>query len=181
MKEHGKKRDAASDAVIELRTAMGMTQAQFAVREMKTAVTTVARWETTHPPRGETLLRLAGVAGRRARRQVLAGAFMHKMLELRDTFRVLYAEQVHRNLGVELMTVPAGYGYLLKKLEGPEEWAAAASFMCLLSGFRSTDPETKQAAVAGFKAMREACTANPILSQIQDAILSAQTGDGDEK
>jgi hypothetical protein len=46
MSEHRKPRDAASDALIALRTAMGKTQAAFAVEVLKTAVTTIARYET---------------------------------------------------------------------------------------------------------------------------------------
>jgi len=57
-----KKRDEASETLIALRRAMGMTQAQFAVVVLETAVTTVARYETSHPPQHELLLRLANIA-----------------------------------------------------------------------------------------------------------------------
>ena len=52
----------AARLVAALRKALGMTQQAFA-SHIKTAVTTVARWETNNPPpRGEALLKLAAVA-----------------------------------------------------------------------------------------------------------------------
>lgn len=62
MTDNETKRNVASKLVIELRNALGKTQQQFAVEVVKTAIVTVARWETNHPPKGETLLRLAGIA-----------------------------------------------------------------------------------------------------------------------
>jgi transcriptional regulator with XRE-family HTH domain len=61
MGRHSKKRHAASEAVIALREALGQTQQAFA-HKMKTAIVTIARWETSQPPHGQALLRLAEVA-----------------------------------------------------------------------------------------------------------------------
>jgi transcriptional regulator with XRE-family HTH domain len=50
------------EAVKALRLALGDTQHRFANR-MKTAIRTIARWETIRPPSGGTLIQLAKVAG----------------------------------------------------------------------------------------------------------------------
>src|SRR5262245_4068820 len=54
-------RSEISQLVIELRTALGETQQQFAVR-LGVALTSVARWETTYPPRAERIEQLAVLA-----------------------------------------------------------------------------------------------------------------------
>ena len=51
-------------AVVSLRKALGMTQQRFAVEALKTAISTVARYETSHPPRGKVLIRLSQIAKR---------------------------------------------------------------------------------------------------------------------
>lgn len=50
-----------SVALINLRKALGETQQQFAAR-LGTAITTVARYETSHPPSGAVLQKLALIA-----------------------------------------------------------------------------------------------------------------------
>lgn len=60
-------------AVKELRTALGETQEQFAVR-MKTVVRTISRWEGNRPPRGDVLRALARLA-EKANRPDLATIF----------------------------------------------------------------------------------------------------------
>jgi transcriptional regulator with XRE-family HTH domain len=50
-----------TDAVKALRSALGDTQHAFANR-MKTAIRTVARWETIRPPSGVSLAQLEGLA-----------------------------------------------------------------------------------------------------------------------
>jgi hypothetical protein len=76
----------ASRAVVSLRNSLGKTQQAFAVEFVKTAVTTVARWETSHPPRGRTLIRLAEVADQ-------AG-----FTGLGEEFRFLYAKEAIASL-----------------------------------------------------------------------------------
>jgi DNA-binding XRE family transcriptional regulator len=63
-----------SSAVHELRFTIGQTQQQFA-QTIKTAITTIARWETTRPPKGKWLIRLALTAQE------------HGLEELSSTFR----------------------------------------------------------------------------------------------
>jgi transcriptional regulator with XRE-family HTH domain len=54
-------RSAVGQKVREFRLAIGQTQQQFA-QTMKTAITTIARYETSRPPRGSALVRLAQLA-----------------------------------------------------------------------------------------------------------------------
>jgi transcriptional regulator with XRE-family HTH domain len=170
MREHQKQRDAASEALIALRTAMGKTQAQFAVTVLETAVTTIARYETSHPPQGELLLRLADIA----RQQ--------RMYELQDVFRELYVKQVLRDLGFDLLTVPRTesepeHGYLFKRLEGQHALSAAQSFILILAQLDSSDSETKANAVSAISSLREAARRfAPEIGDLQDALLSAMTG-----
>lgn len=55
------RRSVVSQALIELRKLIGETQQQFANR-LGTAITTIARYETTRPPRGRVLVRLEQIA-----------------------------------------------------------------------------------------------------------------------
>ena len=52
---------SVSDAVRKLRKELGESQQQFAYR-MKTAIRTVARYETVRPPKGKVLRQLAVMA-----------------------------------------------------------------------------------------------------------------------
>src|ERR1019366_425037 len=101
MREHETPRNEASAAVIALRKALGMTQQRFAVETLKTAITTVARYETSHPPRGPVLLRLAEIAeqsGQLAYRDSAEGGGS-AFIKLALVFQRLYIEEVIQNLG----------------------------------------------------------------------------------
>jgi transcriptional regulator with XRE-family HTH domain len=52
---------SVTEAVRKLRIALGESQQQFAYR-MGAAIRTIARWETTRPPKGKTLVQLASIA-----------------------------------------------------------------------------------------------------------------------
>lgn len=56
-----KQRRDVSDLVRKLRRCFGETQDDFA-RRLDVAVVTVARWETSRPPDGKALLKLANLA-----------------------------------------------------------------------------------------------------------------------
>jgi transcriptional regulator with XRE-family HTH domain len=56
-----RKRDVISQAVIDLRMALGQTQQEFA-QSLGNAITTVARWETSRPPSGRVLQELSDFA-----------------------------------------------------------------------------------------------------------------------
>lgn len=102
---------------------MGKTQQAFAVEILGTAITTVARYETSHPPRGEVLLRLADIAAE------------NQLLDLRDEFRSLYLDEVMSNLKFNLVINPVTparavkYGYVILKLEGDEQIKRATRFV----------------------------------------------------
>jgi DNA-binding transcriptional regulator YiaG len=84
MRNNEKRPNAPSaKAVIELRNALKLTQQRFAGEVMKTAITTIARWETGNPaPRGDALLKLADVAW-------AAG-----QINLSDAFTMMYLEEI---------------------------------------------------------------------------------------
>ena len=132
-------RDTASTALVALRTAMGKTQQQFAVEVLKTAITTVARYETSHPPRGEVLLRLATIANEAAHGRPLKVA--EPLLELAGVFHGLYFEEVLRNFGAKtdfLVSIPKtatrpAVGYLVSRIEDPEKMRAAVRYLRGLS------------------------------------------------
>src|SRR4051794_11152584 len=88
MKEHSPQRNAASAAVLSLRQALGMSQQRFAVQELKSALNTVARYETTNPPRGEALLRLAEIAKAKS------------LPDLAARFRQLHLDEILFNTGL---------------------------------------------------------------------------------
>jgi len=86
-----KPRTAVQHALIELRRQLGLTQLQLALL-LDVTPTTTARWETTHPPRGPALLRIAQFAeGRGA--LVWAKIFREVLAEQRDDVR--YQRSVH--------------------------------------------------------------------------------------
>lgn len=167
MKQHEKTRDAASEALIALRTAMGKTQAQFAVTVLDTAVTTIARYETSHPPQGELLLRLSEVAEQQ------------QLFKLRDIFGELYVKQVLKKLGFDLMTIPRTeaeqeHGYLFKRLNGEHALAGAQSFLLVLAQLESDDSEIRQHAIGALSALKKAARkfTPTIVGDIQDAFAS---------
>ncbi len=80
-REKRDERNPASRAVIDLRERLKLTQQRFAVEIMDCAVPTVGKWETSSPPTGSTLLRLADVAERK-------GCF-----DLQQKFRELYSRE----------------------------------------------------------------------------------------
>jgi transcriptional regulator with XRE-family HTH domain len=61
MKKAKEQKDPVSQAVRDLRTALGESQQAFAYR-MKTAIRTVARYETVRPPKGKWLAEFYGMA-----------------------------------------------------------------------------------------------------------------------
>lgn len=73
------RKDPAITALVALRHHLGLTQQRFAVEVMDSAVTTVARWETTFPPRGDVLLRLTTIAEKNDRPD-LADVFLKSLM-----------------------------------------------------------------------------------------------------
>jgi transcriptional regulator with XRE-family HTH domain len=86
MARHKKTRGAASRAVIDLRNSLGKTQQEFA-HALKCAISTVARWETKDPPKGDALFQLAEFAKKQG----------HTYLG--QHFELMYLDEVRANLG----------------------------------------------------------------------------------
>jgi len=91
------KREAASEALIELRQAMGKTQQEFSTYILNSAINTVARYETTHPPKGDALLRLARIA-RDAATTADNRAERATFERLRATFKDIYKQEMMSQL-----------------------------------------------------------------------------------
>jgi hypothetical protein len=144
-----KKRDAASEALISLRKAMGKTQQTFAVEVLKTAIGTVARYETSDPPRGEVLLRLRDIARN------------HEFHELAIKFELLYLDGVQKNLGSRLILIPAtesepAHGYLNVALPSAAALAGARVFIGLLDQLDDPNEEVRSDAASALLALRAA-------------------------
>jgi transcriptional regulator with XRE-family HTH domain len=112
--------------MIRLRKALNQTQTDFAVRTLDMAVSTVARLETSTPPTGEMLLRLATIAAK------------HSIGGLSGEFRLLYVKEVIENLGGDYARFPPATGserargYLVMTLEGDQQVEFGRRFMSLL-------------------------------------------------
>jgi transcriptional regulator with XRE-family HTH domain len=117
MREHNTQRNAASQAVIDLRTALGMSQQRFAVEELSSALNTVARYETTNPPRGEALLRLAKIATDK------------NLPEIAAKFRKLRLDEILSALANTITVNPDTLeGWLVVRLSGRERVDDAIDF-----------------------------------------------------
>jgi transcriptional regulator with XRE-family HTH domain len=128
-------RNAASRAVLNLRTTLGQTQQSFAT-DIKTALTTVSRWEGRLPPHGETLLRLRDVAEKAARRRNVPKPEVERLIQIRDVFHELYWRELLSDKDAQLITfLPTETkpvrGYLLVKVEGDIEIDAARKVLVL--------------------------------------------------
>lgn len=170
MKRNQTTRDERSEALIALRKAMGKTQQTFAVEVLKSAIGTVARYETSDPPQGDLLLRLGEIAGR------------HKLFHLRDVFRKLYFTEVKKNLGFDLMTsakteTEPARGCLMLHLDGADALSGAQSFLLILAQLASDDPKIRRNAVAALASLQDAARKymNPAVGESQDAFRTAQT------
>ena len=171
MTDHEKPRDAASEALIALRKAMGKTQQTFAVEVLKSAIGTVARYETSDPPQGDLLVRLWEIAEQ------------HKLFHHRDVFRKLYFAEVKRKLGFDLLTIPRtetdpAHGCLMLDLDGEDALRGAQSLLLLNSQLASDDPKIRRNAVDALSSLQASARkyTNPAVGEIQDAIRLAQTG-----
>jgi predicted transcriptional regulator len=92
VRREGKQRDPASRAAIRLREELGMTQDRFAKEVLGLSWASVAKYETTHPPKGEQLLRLMDVAA-------LASKAPSVEIEKREVFSRLRKELMHLYIG----------------------------------------------------------------------------------
>ena len=99
-----RKRHPASDALLDLREALDKTQPELAAM-MELSRSRVALWETSDPPRGETLLRLAQIAKQSAIGK--HGPTLGKRLgEIESKFFGLYMEEIMANTPGQLTLIP---------------------------------------------------------------------------
>jgi transcriptional regulator with XRE-family HTH domain len=170
MRKHRATRNEASATLVALRTAMKMSQAQFAVMVLETAVTTIARYETSHPPQGDLLLRLAAIAEKQG------------LNDLRDVFRKLYLEDVKEKIGFDLLTVAKTeteprHGYLFIRLDGEDAHRLAQSVLLVNAHLHSDDPQMRENALFGVSSLEKTARKfeNPAVGELQDAVRLAQT------
>jgi hypothetical protein len=130
MRSQRKQRSAGSEAVFALRNAMGKTQQTFAVEVLNIAISTIGRWETWDPPKGDALLRLAEIADTNGHR------------EIRDRFRELYLDDVLPRLGFNIIVNPdpEPHGYSVVRLQGRHQIELAQKFLRELAGEPDTSP-----------------------------------------
>jgi transcriptional regulator with XRE-family HTH domain len=164
MTDHEKTRNAVSVALVELRKAMQMTQQRFAVEVLRTAIGTVARYETSDPPRGEVLLRLAAIA------------YELKRPDLARIFERAWLEQLPKTRGSHLTTnLTTGVSHLVAHISGRAAHAGAQAFMHILTQLESHDPKVRSNAQTALKSLEVAARRfdDPIVGEIQDAFSSA--------
>jgi hypothetical protein len=167
MIEYKKTRDDASQALIDLRTKMGKTQAAFAVEVLKTAVTTIARYETSHRPPGDVLIRLSDIARE------------HGFHELASKFRLFYLEDVLKVIGSQITMVPEegstpAHGYLTTFLSDELEVRLAQAFILIRARLKSPDSKVKRKAVSAVESFEKASREgeNPAIGESMDAFRS---------
>jgi transcriptional regulator with XRE-family HTH domain len=137
-------REPASLLLIELRRALGMSQAEFAIKLMDVAPITVYRLETTTPPRGDVLLQLADIAGK-AIDELFdddeTGA--SKLQDIRDRLLGMFLEEVIKRIGIPFTHVLKGdrphHGFLTMRLDDIESLKAAYSLVIALAALHSDD------------------------------------------
>ncbi len=132
----------ASVALVQLRKSLNTTQEEFA-KLANVSKVTVARYETTHPPTGDTLLHISRVA---ARNGEMASSASFKRLFLLDTVTKIGKDPQGF---VDFSSSLAGdRGMLFETLHEHEEWAYAAAFHHVLNQFRSPGPNGRNARAA---------------------------------
>lgn len=150
------KRDPASLALIELRKALKMSQAEFAIKLMDVAPITVYRLETTDPPRGDTLLRLAEIADK-APCEIYSDekdpdepSEWDVLQELRDRLLGMFLDDVVSRIGVPFFQIvekgKRRHAFLLMRLNDTESMGAAYSFVTASKALHSDDAAVRSEA-----------------------------------
>ena len=173
--ENDRTRHATSDALIALRQAMKMTQAQFAVLVLDSAITTVGRYETTHPPQGDLLLRLAKIAEQEAQKE-RSPAEQEIFIHLKDRFKELYVQDLLEKLECNLLMMPRTdaeqeHAYLVTRVNGERAMTLTLDFLVVapVLGAKDQNSTLKDALDEATAAMRKAAASirgNPIASKL---------------
>jgi hypothetical protein len=170
MEQPEKTRSAASEALIALRHAMGKTQQTFAVEVLKTAIGTIARYETNDPPRGEVLLRLKDIAHEQGVNHLAA------------TFDALWIEETAKT-GGQVTFFPASgsepaRGHVITLLVGHEAIKGAQAFLAILTQLGSANPKFRQNAVSALSSLERAARRfdDPKIHGFGDVFVAGLTG-----
>ena len=131
MRRHKKTRTEASRAVIALRHALGKTQQEFA-QLLKTAISTIGRWETKDPPKGDALLQLAEAAWR------------HDQTAICGDFELLFLDETLPRLRKNMLQrIGEDSGYVVCRYDTSRDVPSAAEFLDR-SARRLAQPTTKE-------------------------------------
>ena len=138
-----RKKSELSKAVVDLRTFLGDSQQAFSNR-LGVALNTVARHETSRPPSGEMLFKLAQLAAKN-----------QQTFPQRDIFFSAYADELGKSR-FELTVLPRtknrpALGIPHGVFEGDEELKAAQRFMLILAAIRSGDSERSAKLIEGLE------------------------------
>lgn len=164
-------RTQASRAVIALREALGLTQQRFAVEVLGSALNTVARYETTNPPHGAALLRLAAVAQSAAEKLPAERTETDekKLLDISDWFRFLYLGETLGNQTTRLVRF-GNEAWLVAKLND-DQIGAAVDFLEFIA------PLQAQNARRNLRAASQLQEAQAIRTRVSAGEI-ADTGEG---
>jgi hypothetical protein len=165
---------------------MNMTQQEFAVQVLDSAITTVSRYESGNPPpRGDALLRFRNIArqqGDTARQQGdIARELVFKRLA--NDFQSIWLEEVYRAAGDDIRTFlyepgQPVRGLLVASLKGADALAAAESFLHILHQLDSDNPVFHQNAVSAISSLQAADRRfdSPGTHDIRDAFRAITAG-----
>ena len=144
-----KPRHRLSEKLVALRGALGKTQPEFADL-LGVSPVTIARYETSSPPSGITLLQLADIAEQHSRKdltRVFRSAFWDAMLERHGQLKGYVTFRFSRQLG--------NAGIIFEPLQNPEEYGYAEAFQIALRLLRKGGKDRAQAR-KGLRAVFEA-------------------------
>jgi len=128
-----------SEQLIALRGRLGKTQPEFA-ELIGVSPITIARYETSSPPGGTTLLQLAGIADQYSRK------------DLAQEFRLAFWKEVSERHGPQKGYVEFRFsrqhgdgGFMFQTLQTPEEYGYAEAFQAALMRLRKNPKDRAQA------------------------------------
>jgi transcriptional regulator with XRE-family HTH domain len=142
-------RAASSKAVRELRELLGFSQTELA-GVLDVSLGTVARWETSKPPRGEHLLRLKKIADSHA---VSLGEEekWSALADLAAQFAKLYMQEVIESSPEKYMVIrrkgEPTHCLLAMKIEGEEATDAVISLVYLIKASAGKNPSKRAKAL----------------------------------
>jgi len=152
-----------------------MSQAQFAVLVLDCAITTVGRYETTHPPQGDLLLRLAKIAEQETFKEGRSPAEQEIFNDLNGRFKELYIQDAREKLGGDMLMMPRTdaeqeHAYLVTRVNGERAMTLTIDFLLVAAVLGAKDQnDTLKEALEAAAAMRrgaDSIRGNPIASKL---------------